>query len=88
MAALAAASLVGMGSALLYQRRSRQLQEAEAKEKIRRQKIKYRQKIRQTAEYQRKKQYKEERKRQLEAQLVEYCYFDGNDEMQITKIDP
>ena len=57
MAALAAASIVGMGSALLYQRRSRQLQEAEAKEKIRRQKIKYRQKIRQTAEYQRKKQY-------------------------------
>ena len=46
-----------------------------------------RNRYRQTAEYQRKKQLKDEWKRQREENLQEVAYFNENDEMVITKVD-
>ena len=48
---------------------------------------KYRERYRQTAEYQRRKQLHEEKKREREARLQEVAHFNENDEMVLTKID-
>ena len=51
VAALAAASVVGMGTALFVSKRQAAKLEEEKKEALRRQKIKYSQRYKKTAEY-------------------------------------
>lgn len=53
---------------------------------MRQERRKYRDRYRQTAEYQRRIQLHEERTKQREAQLQEVAYFNENDEMVITKV--
>ena len=55
---------------------------------MRQERRKYRDRFRQTAEYQRKKQILDEKKALREARMQEVAYFNDNDEMILTKIDP
>ena len=87
MTGLAVASVVGMGSALLYSRAKVATAEEEGKRKLREERRRYRDRYRKTAEYQRRKELYLEKKRQREAHLQEVAYFNENDEMVLTKID-
>ena len=87
MAAVAVASVVGMGTALLYSKSREQAAIEASQKQIRQERRKYRERYRQTAEYQRRKQLHEERKRQREATMQEVAFFNENDEMVITKVD-
>ena len=94
VSALAATSVLGMGSAYLYfqsqvkaTQRALELKEEEHKAELRRQRRKAREQYRNTIEYQRKKQLKEEQQQAREAEMQEVAYFNENDEMVMTKID-
>ena len=69
MAALAVASVVGMGTAMLYSQRSIEAASEVSKQQMRSERRKYRDRYRQTAEYQRRKQLHEEKTKKREAQM-------------------
>ena len=69
MAAVAAASVIGMGTALLYSRRQVEAANELRKQELRKQRRQYRERYRQTAEYQREKELRKEKQRQQEANL-------------------
>ena len=54
---------------------------------MRQERRKYRERYRQTAEYQRRKQLHEEKRREREARMQEVAFFNENDEMVLTRID-
>ena len=86
IAAVTMASVVGMGTALIYSNKRIQAQEEAEKQKIRAERRKYRDRYRQTAEYRRRKEMIKEKRKQRDAQMQEVAYFNENDEMVLTKV--
>ena len=87
MAGLAVASMVTMGTAMFYTQRQIEAAGQQSEQQMRQERRKYRDRYRKTAEFQRRKQIYEERKRHKEAQMQEVAYFNENDEMVLTKIE-
>ena len=85
--AMAAASLIGMGTAIYYVRGRVAAAEEQEKQRARIERRKYRQKYLATAEGQRRQQMLEDKRREKEAGLQEVAYFNENDEMVITKVE-